>query len=373
MTKFALISDPHVTAPNPQTGWMVPTVDTEPTMYGDSIELLNAAIDEINALPDIDFVLCAGDLTKDSEPYNHDRVRDLFTRFRRPLYCVAGNHDQPRQHKFRPLEYLDPDVTPVAATAIPGLYGDFGFKDSTRPAYSCDPTPDIHLVGICSAKPDEDRGWISPQVLAWLDDDLSRQRDDKRHTILMLHHSIIDHVPGESVSPVFSWFHVENSPELKELLHRHRVRITLSGHLHMQDVTEENGLYNIATSSLAGYPHAYRVFELRDDEIHVRSHKLQAIASRPDLQAYSYRYTADVFRNILVDTVMGAPFGFARDKAEKAADSVCEFWPKVCAGDAQFNYTAEQVGDEMLANFINMFSDRPPLDNDLAIDLSPRS
>lgn len=31
MTKFALISDPQITSPNPQTGWMVPAVATEPT------------------------------------------------------------------------------------------------------------------------------------------------------------------------------------------------------------------------------------------------------------------------------------------------------------------------------------------------------
>lgn len=372
MAKFALISDPHITTPNPETGWMVPSVDTEPTMYGASVELLEAAITEINAIPDVDFVLCAGDLTKDSEPYNHDRVRELFTRFRRPLYCIAGNHDQPRHHKLRPQEYLDPNVTVVGAAAIPGMYGDFGFKDPELPAYSCDPTPDVHLVGICSAKPDEDCGWISPRVLAWLDEDLSRQRDPKRHTIFMLHHSIIDHVPGESVSPVFSWFHVENSPQLKDLLRKHGVQVTLSGHLHMQDVTEESGLYNIATSSLAGYPHAYRVFELKDDVLDVRSHRLRAIPSHPDLQAYSYRYTADVFRNLLVETIMGPPFGFARDKAERAAERVCEFWPAVCGGDAEFHYSAEEVGDEMLATFVNMFSDQPPLDNDLRINLSRR-
>lgn len=369
MSKFALFSDPHIATPNPRTGWMVRAVDTEPTMYGDSVELLEAAITAINDLPDIDFVLCAGDLTKDSEPYNHDRVRELFTRFRKPLYCIPGNHDQPRIPKYRPPEYLDPDVSPVPASEIPRLYGDFGFKDTQFPAYSCDPTPDLHLVSICSSKPDEDRGRISPQVLAWLDDDLSRQRDPQRHTIVMLHHSIIDHVPGESVSPIFYWFHVENSAELKALLHKHRVRVTLSGHLHMQDVTEENGLYNVATASLAGYPHAYRVFEVHDGELQVRSHKLQTIPSRPDLQAYSHEYTADVFRNILIATIMGSPFGFARDKAERAADSLREFWPLLSAGDAQFDYSAEQVGDATLASFINMFSDRPPADNELTIPL----
>ncbi|HVM96811.1 MAG TPA: metallophosphoesterase, partial [Candidatus Acidoferrales bacterium] len=126
MSTFALISDPHITVPNPQTGWTKPVIPNEPTMYGESVALLEAAISEINAMPDVDFVLCAGDLTKDSEPYNHDVARDLLSRFRKPVFCVSGNHDQPRPPKLRPIEYLDPDVAPVRTDQIPRLYGDFG-------------------------------------------------------------------------------------------------------------------------------------------------------------------------------------------------------------------------------------------------------
>ena len=159
MSTFALISDPHITVPNPETGWTPPPITTEPTMYAESVELLEAAIQEINALPAVDFVLVAGDLTKDSEPYNHDRARELFSRFRKRVYCISGNHDQPRPPKLRPPEFLDPGVTPVRTEDIPRWYGDFGFTNTQRTAYSCDPAPDIHLVGICSSKPDEDRGY----------------------------------------------------------------------------------------------------------------------------------------------------------------------------------------------------------------------
>jgi Icc protein len=82
---FALISDPHVTVANPDSGWARFSIPNEPTLYAHSVELLEAAIAEINALPELDFVLVAGDLTKDSEPYNHDRARELLTRFRSPF------------------------------------------------------------------------------------------------------------------------------------------------------------------------------------------------------------------------------------------------------------------------------------------------
>ncbi|HVN83550.1 MAG TPA: metallophosphoesterase [Candidatus Binatia bacterium] len=372
MATFALISDPHVCGSNPDTGWTAPPIPNEPTMYDRSIELLEAAIAEINALADVDFVLVPGDLTRDSEPYNHERVRELLTHFRKPVFCVSGNHDQPRPPKLRPPEYLDPQVKPVRTTEIPRWYGDFGFSDTKRTAYSCDPTPDVHLVGLCSPKPDEDRGWISPEILAWLDDDLSKQRDPRRETVVMLHHSIIDHVPAESVNPTFSWFHVENSPELKTLLRQHGVRLTFTGHLHIQDVKEENGLYNIATASLAGYPHAYRIMRLHDSRLDISSRRLRAIPSQPDLQGYSRRFTADAFVNILADVLQAPPFKLPAESAAVTAEKLRNWWPSIADGDEQFAYTGEELGNEALAAYVNSFSDRPPADNDLTIELPRR-
>jgi len=367
VSTFALISDPHVSVPNPDTGWYAPPIPLEPTMYDRSVELLEAAIDEINALPEVDFVLVAGDLTRDSEPYNHFRARELFTHFRKPVFCVSGNHDQPRPAGLRPPEYLDPNITPVRTTEIPRLYGDFGFKDTQRTAYSCDPMPDVHLIGICSAKPDEDRGYISPAVLAWLDADLAQQRDSGRETIVMLHHSIVEHVPGESVNPTFSWFHVENAHAMKSILRKHGVRITLTGHLHIQDVKEEDGVHNIVTASLAGYPHAYRIMTLRDGVLDIRSRRLTSINSQPDLQRFSRDFTADAFVNVISDLLMAAPFHYPRPRAEVTARKLRDWWPSVADGDEQFAYTAEELGDAGLAAYVNAFSDRPPADNDLEI------
>ena len=369
MATFALIADPHVTVPNPETGWTVPPIASEPTMYAQSVELLQAAIDEINAVPDVDFVLVAGDLTKDSEPYNHVRVRELLSRFRKPVFCVSGNHDQPRPARLRPPAYLDPDVRPARAQDIPQLYGDFGFTSTQRAAYSCDPTPDVHLIGLCSPKPDEDRGYIAPEVLAWLDEDLSRQPDHQRETVVMLHHSIIDHVPNESVSPTLSWFHVENAAALKAILRKHGVRLTFTGHLHMQDVKEEAGLYNIVTASLAAFPHAYRIMRLRDGVLDVRSHRLHAIPSQPDLQVFSKQYTTEVFVEILGELLAAPPFNYAPARAEEAAQKLRDWWPAIADGDEQFAYTAEYLGDPALAAYVNAFSDRPPADNDLVIEL----
>lgn len=370
MAKFALISDPHITVPNPETGWMLrEPVPNEPTMYAHSVELLEQAIAEINAIPEIDFVVCAGDLTKDSEPYNHDCVRELLSRFRAPVFCVPGNHDQPRPPQLRPPELLDPSVRPLRTEELPWLYRDFGFQQGDILAFSCDPTPDVHLVGLCSAKPNDDRGYIPPQTLAWLEHDLSRQRDPERHTIVLLHHSIVEHVPNERIDPTFSWFHVENSDALKSVLQRHRVKITLSGHLHIQDIKQEAGLYNIVTASLAGYPHAYRVFSLEGNELHVESRRLESIPSIPNLQEYSRAYTSETFVQIIAQSLQKPPFELSETQALETAKRLRDWWPTIAEGDERFSYAAEELGSAALAAYVNSFTDSDPPDNDCVLVL----
>lgn len=370
MSTFAVISDPHVTVPNPQTGWQLPgPIPDEPTLYAQSVELLEQAIEEINSLPEVDFVLCAGDLTKDSEPYNHDAARELLSRFRKPVYCVPGNHDQPRPPALRPTAYLDPDVRPVFAHEIPRWYRDFGFQQDDLLAFSCDPTPDIHLIGLSSAKPGEDKGAIDPRLLAWIEADLERQRDPHRHTILFLHHSIIEHVPGERTNPTFSWFHAENSDDLKRVLRKHRVRLTFSGHLHIQDIKCEQGVYNVVTSSLAGFPHAYRIVTVRDGEVEIRSRRLRQIRSIPDLQEFSRAFTRESFVRIIADSLTRPPFGFPRKRAEEVAERLHGWWPAIAEGDERFAYTAEELGDPLLAAYVNSFSDTDPPDNDCLLSL----
>jgi len=56
-------------------------------------------------------------------------------------------------------------------------------------------------------------------------------------------------------------------------------------------------------------------------------------------------------------------------RAEEAAQKLRDWWPAIADGDEQFAYTAEYLGDSALAAYVNAFSDRPPADNDLVIEL----
>jgi len=53
--------------------------------YNDMI--LSDAVAGINSMDDIKLVLIPGDLTKDSEPYNHERFLEIMGALRVP-YCI---------------------------------------------------------------------------------------------------------------------------------------------------------------------------------------------------------------------------------------------------------------------------------------------
>jgi len=126
------------------------------------------------------------------------------------------------------------------------------------------------------------------------------------------------------------------------------------------------------TASLAGYPHAYRIMSLRDGVLEIRSRRLQSIPSCPDLQRYSREFVAGVFVRILADGMTRPPFQYPRDRAESVAHKLRDWWPAIADGEEQFAYTADELGDAALAAYVNSFSDRPPADNDLVIEVPGR-
>lgn len=85
--KFAVISDPHISIPQ-QKGV------TDGYKLGLKTQMLTEnAVAEINKIPDLKFVLVAGDLTQDAEPWNIDELRKILDGLRVPYFVTLGNHD----------------------------------------------------------------------------------------------------------------------------------------------------------------------------------------------------------------------------------------------------------------------------------------
>jgi 3',5'-cyclic AMP phosphodiesterase CpdA len=70
--KFGVIADPHLSVPGPHS----PANGVK--MFKNSMELLQSTVEALNQVGDIDFVVVLGDLTKDAEPWNVDRFKEIM-------------------------------------------------------------------------------------------------------------------------------------------------------------------------------------------------------------------------------------------------------------------------------------------------------
>lgn len=247
---FAVLSDPHLALNEPENTWK---------MFHYNQDILSWAIDEINERQDIDFVLVPGDLTKDSEPHNHRAVRAMLDKLNVPYYVIPGNHDVKKdwmpQGNFGVVDFAR-------------YYEGHGYDESDRSWYSVDPVPGLHLIGLDSAShPKFSNSWggaVTNEQIEWLEKDL--KANSGKEVIVMVHHALVKHEGKDDPRN-----YVENADEVKRILHKYGVKATITGHLHVTDIAEENDLYDISSPALSSFPLAYRVMEINGGELSVNT------------------------------------------------------------------------------------------------------
>jgi len=385
---FAIVSDPHIAVAAP--GFTLetdPYIDSEPgrKLHKESVELFTAATKMVNAIPDLDFILMPGDFTKDSERYNHKELLELLPKFKARLYAVGGNHDRVHPESAHEKQ-LDPKAEIVDVGELPTLYKKY-WGPGGKVYYSVTPVAGVQLIALDSSRPQDHDGEITGEQLAWLRSELEAAKKKDLFVIVMLHHLIGPHLPGldekHTMHKIFDYMIIENASELKSILKEFDVPLVISGHAHIQDVIEEDGIYYIATGSTVTYPHPIRVLELnlKDGTLKVTTQRIESIPSRPQLLAYSKEIYATWFESYMVG-LLNKTLGVPEEFAKLAAAEMREGWPMMSAGDEKFQYALADfisggtTGDpgadariQMVLTLLNGFSDRLPQDNNLAIQL----
>lgn len=254
--KFAVIADPHMSVASEHS----PSNGTK--MFKSSVELLQATIKEINKEGDVDFTVVLGDLTKDAEPWNVDRFKDVMDELDAPYYVVLGNHD------ISPIDTgaknRDPGVT--RSTMIWTFQG-HGYSGS-NPHWSLDPVPNVHLVGLDSTFTGDWAGNLSKPGIDFLKKDLARNSD--KLTIVILHHQLKPYTAAETTGENdFHKFVMYNSDEVRSILEDNdQVVMTLSGHRHLSTrFIQENGVAYFTMPSTMTWPMRYGIFDVSTKNI----------------------------------------------------------------------------------------------------------
>nr|MDQ3024750.1 metallophosphoesterase [bacterium] len=284
--KLAIIGDPHLAAPQGSDDALL-DIDGGMKLHRQSVLLLTAAINAVNAEPDLDALLLLGDMTRDSELFNHEAAADLLSALRVPLYILAGNHDFQRVR--RAGSGYDNAVRLDRAEFTQFWHGRGLPEQSTRYKAELPGGVDLialdtNLTGAELAEREidlklQDHGFVEAEQLQWLDAQLAGTRAAGRLPLVAAHHSVMDQSPAEGqqhpLVSIFGFWQVRESAALRSVLQRYDVPLVLSGHLHIQSVNQQDRITNLVCAALVSYPHTWGVLTVDAGAMHYESRGLE--------------------------------------------------------------------------------------------------
>lgn len=330
--RFAIVSDPHIA--------LTHTIWDHPSRFHlveISIPALEAVFERLSHL-NLDFLLVPGDLTQHGEPENHAWLAQRLAQLPYPAYVIPGNHDAVER---------EATAKTIGLADFPRYYEKFGYTDPNRPYYTCEVVPGVRLIGLNSNGFDAEgkqlrSGYLDSVQLQWLSQVLADAQDEM--VIVMLHHNVLEHLPGQKHNSLGQRYMLQNAAELLPLLRQAGVQLLFTGHLHVQDVAHQQGLYEITTGSLVSYPHPYRILEFQQDlqgnrQLYIESGRVEHVPGWSNLLHASREWMGDRSFPFMLKLLTQPPLSLSIEKAEKLAPELRYFWADIADGDAVFDFS----------------------------------
>jgi 3',5'-cyclic AMP phosphodiesterase CpdA len=234
-------------------------------------ELFNAFTYEVkNKKPDI--LIISGDLTNNGEKKSHTDFAEKLQTIEEngtSVYVIPGNHDisNPWSRGFKgDKQYI---TESISNRDFAKIYECFGYqeaisRDKNTLSYLAAPSEDVWLLMLDTNKyksnfalgyPQAD-GELTPDTLKWIKEYTALAKEKGANIITVMHHNILNHS-----DVIRKGYTLNNNTETFNVLKEGNINLILSGHIHVQDISSDkkdtNGFYDIASGSLAVYPHQY--------------------------------------------------------------------------------------------------------------------
>jgi 3',5'-cyclic AMP phosphodiesterase CpdA len=245
-------------------------------------QLLAEAVQMINGMPDLDFVMITGDVIDTASRSEVEKYNAIISNLDKPWHFIPGNHDGFVDLKF-PGAFL-PDEAVVLIDprmAEPTPY-------AQHSAWSRAVADGIQLIGLDSRLAEDWSGIVSEEQLGWLRAELDQHVDDL--VILAVHHPL--HALGEhNFRGRFTKFICTNGAEVEALLDSYpNVKLVLSGHHHANHLSLANGQgrLHICTTALSGYQCIFRTIRLTQSNAGWHAHVQTHSTARPEDLQHAY-------------------------------------------------------------------------------------
>ena len=261
---FIAVSDPH---------FSMISRNEHMKIYERSGQIMEETITVINGMDGIDFVVLPGDLLRDLEVWNLDRMRELLDELLVPYYVIFGNHDIP---PVRSAAVYGEDVIMGYAACKADFVMTFqghGF-DGHEYWWSTNPVDWLHLVGMDTSKIGTWGGHVPERELKWLGNTLSAHAD-KKVTIVLAHHNLIAHGPDDEY-PEWQNFRADNSAEVRKILEAHdSVKLVITGHHHIADIRTASGVHYVTCPSIFTYPCKFTRFTVTPASVEIETIQIE--------------------------------------------------------------------------------------------------
>ncbi len=401
-TVFAVFSDPHLyDAGLGVTGEAYQAyLRHDRKLLAESGLLMDAVLARIEAAP-VDFVIVCGDLTKDGEEHNHRLAAEKLERLAargKKVFVVPGNHDIANRDAVRYTGEVSEPVPTITGDRFAEIYRRFGYgaalaHDPASLSYIAEPVEGLWLLALDSCRWQEQgqredpitAGALSPATRRWIESMLRQAKLSRKAVIAVAHHGVLEHYPHNG--RFYGQYLVHDHQNVAAMLAAYGVELIFTGHFHAQDVTArhfgdwQRTLYDIETGSIVTAPCPYRIVRIgADQKAHIESRFITAIEGREtDFQAYAAEY---VYQGTirLADTAL-AKYGVTGQDRDRLAPQISRAYATHLRGDeARPQKMLNPAGCGWWTRLVVKFqrdliegwyTDLPPADNHLTIDLAP--
>ena len=368
----------------------------DPKLLAESGAILQQILHKlVNEKPDL--VLISGDLTKDGELVSHKSLLkqlQILGLNHIKVLVVPGNHDinNPDAKLFNGDNATS--VATITSDNFKSLYADYGYKsaisrDPNSLSYVSEPFKDLRILAIDANEYYNNTpiycvvaGKIKDATMEWAKKQLADAKAKGKTVIGMMHHGIVEHFMGESA--IFPDYLVDNWGENADKLMQAGLKVIFTGHFHANDATQRTtgnlSLVDIETGSPVIYDSPLRIVNLVNDKLYINTEHIERI-SYPGLNGISFHeyektFSLKGFEFQAKYMLMNPPYNVPEEVATQIAPVFANGMLAHFAGDETISAEAAtqiQAISEIspdLANIIyGLYTDLPPADNKLVIDL----
>lgn len=233
-------------------------------------QLLDGLLEEV-IKQKADILLLTGDLASNGERESHIELiqkLNLLKKVGISVLVLPGNHDIRHQ---KAAEYIHGEQYPtdsIGEKEFQSMYASYGYdqafeKDENSLSYIVALSKKIWLVCIDNCCRVNERpqkyGELKEETLAWLEMNLRKANKEDVTVLVAAHYNLAYH------NHLFrEGFTMRNGKQIAHLLKRYNVNVYVSGHMHMQHISEEHGVRDIVTSSLLTYPHQFGLLKIKN-------------------------------------------------------------------------------------------------------------